>query len=149
MFGARTYMRNPWSIFDELETLQRDFNRMFGDQAETPSRRTGAFPPMNVWSSEEGLVLDVELPGAEPGDVDVRVVGDQLTLTGRTRQDEPGEGATFHRRERACGEFERALQLPFRADANQVTAAYKNGILRIKVPRAESEKPKKIQIEAA
>lgn len=149
MLGMTLYGRNPWSIFDELESLQHDFNRLFSEGPAAPGRTRGGFPPINVWSSDDGIVLDIELPGTEPGDVDIQVVGDELTIAGTTRTDDPGEGTTFHRRERQSGEFKRTLQLPFRAESGKVKAGYKSGILRVNVPRAEAEKPRKIAIEAA
>jgi HSP20 family protein len=103
---------------------------------------------MNVWSSDDGLVIDAELPGVAPENVDVSVMGDELTLQGKVNAEEPAEGETQHRRERPSGEFSRTLQLPFRADAAGVKAAYRNGVLRITVPKSEDEKPKKIKIAA-
>jgi HSP20 family protein len=104
---------------------------------------------MNVWSSPDGIVIDAELPGVDPKDVDISVVGDELTLRGRVNAQDTGKGETWHRRERPSGEFSRRLQLPFRAEAGAVKATYKNGVLRLIVPRREEEKPKKIAVEAA
>lgn len=142
--------RNPWSIFDELEALQADLNRAFtGGGAYRPARRGQVFPRMNVWSSKEGLIIDAELPGVDVKDVDISVKGDELTLQGKTSPCETGKDVVWRRQERPSGEFSRMLQLPFKADGNGVKAAYKNGILRISVPRSEEEKPKQIAIEAA
>jgi HSP20 family protein len=104
---------------------------------------------MNVWSSEDGIVIDAELPGVDPKDVDISVKGDELTLCGRAGGEGKAEGATYHRRERPAGEFVRTLQLPFKADATGVKANYRNGLLRVTVPRSEEEKPRKIVVEAA
>lgn len=154
MFDFVTWPRNPWSIFDEMESLQEDMNRMLGGQAPAESGRTGrewrrrpAYPLMNVWAAADGLVIDAELPGVDPKDVDISVMGDQLTLRGKVNTGEPAQGETLHRRERPAGEFVRTLQLPFRADSGAVKANYKHGILRLSVPRSEEEKPKKILIE--
>jgi HSP20 family protein len=104
---------------------------------------------MNVWTSADGIVIDAELPGVDPKDVDIAVQGDELTLRGKVNVADAAEGETFHRRERPTGEFARTLQLPFRANSGAVTANYKNGVLRVTVPRSEEEKPRKIAIEAA
>ena len=77
------------------------------------------------------------------------MLGDELTLRGKVNVREPGKGETCHRRERPAGEFVRTLQLPFRADAGGVKASYKNGLLRLTVPRSEEEKPRKIAVQAA
>ena len=71
---------------------------------------------MNVWSSEDGLVIDAELPGVNPKDVDVSVMGNELTLRGKLNTEEPPEGTSYSRRERPAGEFARKLRLPFRAN---------------------------------
>ncbi len=151
MLELVTWPRNPWSVFDELESLQADVNRALLDSEEVgPWRRPRAtYPLMNVWASEEGIVIDAELPGVDPKDVDISVQGDEVTLRGKVNAQEPAEGETFHRRERAAGEFVRTLQLPFRADPGAAKANYKNGVLRLAIPRSEDEKPRKVAIEAA
>lgn len=150
MMDPFTWPRNPWSIFDELESLQADMNRAFSDAGYGRPRRWGAtYPLMNVWSSADGIIVDAELPGVDPKDVDISVRGDELTLRGKAAAGESRKGETYHRRERPEGEFARTLQLPFRANAGAVKASYKNGVLRLTVPRAEEDKPRKIAVEAA
>lgn len=143
--------RNPWTIFDELESLQADMNQILSAPESAPySRRArAAYPPMNAWASPEGLVMDAELPGADPKDVEISVDGDVLTLHGKVNVQGPSAGETVLRRERPAGEFQRTLQLPFRANTGAVKATFKNGLLRISIPRSEEEKPRKIAIETA
>lgn len=142
--------RNPWTVFDELESIQADMNRLLGgeDPARFTRRARAAYPPLNVWSSPEGLTIDAEMPGVDPKDVEISVVGDELSLHGKVNTPEPAAGETILRRERPAGEFQRTLQLPFRANTGAVKATFKNGILRISIPRSEEEKPRKIAIEA-
>lgn len=142
--------RNPWTIFDELESLQADMNRLLTPEASRPGPRgRAAYPPMNVWSSADGLVIDAELPGVDPQEVEISVVGDELAVRGKVNAQEPAEGEVVLRRERPAGEFQRTLQLPFRANTGAVKATFKNGLLRIAIPRSEEEKPRKIAIETA
>ena len=143
--------RNPWTIFDELESLQSDMNRLLTDpEASRFGRRArGTYPPMNVWSAADGLVIDAEMPGVDPKDVEISVVGDEVTIHGKVNVQEPAAGEVVLRRERPAGEFQRTLQLPFRAHTGGVKATSKNGILRISIPRSEEEKPRKIAIETA
>jgi HSP20 family protein len=148
MFTISPYQRNPWSILDELETLQEDMNRAFTGR-RSPARARRAYPPVNVWSSKDGITVDVEVPGVDVKDVDISIEADQLVIRGQVNGHEPKEDETCHRRERATGEFVRALQLPFRADAERVKADYRNGILRIAVPRSEQDKPHKVTIDVA
>ena len=147
MFELSIGPRNPWTIFDELESIQSDMNRLLAG-AEAPRRARAAYPPLNVGSTAEGLVLDAEMPGVDPQAVEISVVGDELSLHGKVNAQEPAAGEIVLRRERPAGEFERTLQLPFRANAGAVKATFKNGILRISIPRSEEEKPRKIAIEA-
>jgi HSP20 family protein len=150
MLDLIRWPRNPWSIFDELESLQAGANRASSDRDGDPLwRRSATYPLMNIWSSAEGIVVDAELPGVDPQDVDISVRGDELTIRGRVNARESRRGETFYRRERLGGEFARTLQLPFRADTDAVKASYKNGVLRLTVPRSEEDKPRRIAVEAA
>ena len=150
MFEMKIGPRTPWTVFDELESIQEDVNRpLSGEEAPRFARRArAAYPPLNVWSMAEGLVIDAEMPGVDPQAVEISVVGDELSLHGKVNAQEPAAGEIVLRRERPAGEFERTLQLPFRANAGAVKATFKNGILRISIPRSEEEKPRKIAIEA-
>lgn len=154
MLELVTWPRSPWSIFDELESLQADMNRMLTGRVRGGEGRRGrswhrpTYPPMNIWTSADGIVIDAELPGADPKDVDISVQGDELTLNGKVNAWDVAEGETYHRRERPSGTFSRTLQLPFRAATQSVKASYKNGVLRVTVPRSEEEKPKRIEIES-
>lgn len=156
MLELRTMPRSSWSVFDELESLQEDMNRVFGGWqagSEGRARRRSwpgrsVYPLLNVWSSAEGAVIDAELPGVDPKDVDISVKGDEVTLRGRVNTEKPEGNPTCHRCERPSGDFARTLQLPFRAEAGAVKAQYRNGLLRLTVPRSEEEKPKRIEIEA-
>ena len=143
--------RNPWTVFDELESIQENMNRLLAgpDAGQYVRRARAAYPPLNIYTTAEGLVIDAEMPGVEPQDVEISVVGDELTLRGKVNAQEPAAGETVLRRERPAGEFQRTLQLPFRANTGGVKATFKNGLLRIAVPRSEEEKPRKIAIEAA
>jgi HSP20 family protein len=153
MLSLATWPRSAWSIFDELESLQEDMTQMLSGRAGLgsgrPWRGRQSYPLMNIWSSAEGVVIDAELPGVDPKDVDISVLGDRLTLQGKVATGEESDETTYHRRERPAGQFVRTLHLPFRADPGGVKASYTNGVLRITIPRSEEEKPRKIAIEAA
>ena len=151
MFELTIGPRSPWTVFDELESIQADMNRILAGQDAPRFARPAraAYPPLNVWASADGLVIDAEMPGVDPQDAEISVVGDELSLRGKVNAQEPAEGETVLRRERPAGEFQRTLQLPFRANAGAVKATFKNGILRIVLPRSEEEKPRKIAIEAS
>jgi HSP20 family protein len=147
MFEVTTWPRNTGSVLNELEALQDDMNRVFTDRWVRPGRAT--YPLMNIWGAGDTLVIDAEIPGVDPQDVDISVMDDELTIRGKAQPETPKEGEVPYRRERPDGEFTRTLKLPFRAEAGAVKATYKNGILRLTVPRSEAEKPRKITVEAA
>jgi len=139
--------RSSWT---EMEQLQREMNRLFSSafgesRVQTPVR----YPAMNVWTSEESVVVTAELPGVKPEDVDISVVNDTLTVSGSRQPDELQEGERYHRRERNFGRFSRTFQLPFQVDSDQVEAILEKGVLHVSLPRAESDKPRKIAIQHA
>lgn len=138
---------SPWQ---EMERLQREVNRLFSDSFSLAGGRTApGYPAMNVWTNEEGIVVTAELPGLNPDDINISVVGDILTLTGVRNADELPEGVKYHRRERNFGKFSRTFQLPFTVEVDKVEAVFKNGVLHLSLPRAEAEKPKKIAVKTA
>jgi HSP20 family protein len=102
---------------------------------------------MNVWTDEDSAIVTAELPGVNLDNIDISVENDVLTLRGERQRDEQ-EGATYHRRERRYGSFVRTFRVPFRVDAEQVEATFKNGVLNIVLPRAEEDKPKRISVKA-
>lgn len=143
---SRYGLANPWQ---EIDRVQREMNRLFSSLYGS-SRTQGApsFPAMNVWTNPDGAVITAELPGVNPDDIDISVVGETLTLTGSRTPQELKEGEKYHRRERGYGKFTRTFQLPFTVEANKVEAVFNKGVLHISLPRAEADKPKKITIKA-
>lgn len=133
-----------YSPFARLRTLQNEMNRMF----EGTGLKREAFPAVNIWSNENEVILKAELPGVTADDMDITVEGDVLTLEGERKAENPGEESSYHRRERGSGTFIRSFRLPYEIDNGKVKAAYKDGILKITMPRAETSKPKKIKVSA-
>jgi HSP20 family protein len=145
-FG-RYSLANPWQ---EIERMQRDMDRLLGGFYGSPrSRVAPGFPAMNVWTNQEGAVITAELPGVNPEEIDISVVGETLTLTGSRQPEELQEGEKYHRRERGYGRFTRTFQLPFPVEADNVEALFDKGILHISLPRAEADKPRKISVKTA
>ncbi|HOF05634.1 MAG TPA: Hsp20/alpha crystallin family protein [Syntrophales bacterium] len=104
---------------------------------------------MNIWVDDQEAVITAELPGVNPEEIDISVLGESITLAGSRKQDVLKENETYHRKERNGSRFSRTLQLPFRIDAAGIEARYEKGILKVKAPRAAEDKPKKIAIKAA
>lgn len=129
-----------------LRRIQDEINRAFGEQRAPAAAE---FPPINVWRGQDGVIVTAEVPGVRLEDMALTVHQNTLTITGR-RTAEAGEPeVAFHRRERTYGAFGRTIALPFNVDPDQVHASCENGILSVRLPRPESEKPKTIRISKA
>lgn len=135
-----------WEPMDQLRRLQRDMGRALTDAWRGLSARV--FPAVNIWTGHDDAVVTVELPGVDATKLDLSVVGDTLAISGRREPDHLEEGQAFSRRERDTGDFTRTVQLPFRVEADKVSAHYVNGVLRVTLPRLEADKPKQITIKA-
>lgn len=142
-----TYGRTTWDPFSELRTLQREMNRLFEGSATGMASRS--LPALNLWSDGEQALVTVELPGVDPKEIDISVLRDELTLKAERKAPELGEEIVCHRAERETGRFVRSLRLPFDVENDKVSASYERGVLTIKLPRAESTKPKRIAIHSA
>jgi HSP20 family protein len=128
------------------DDLQRMFRQVFGD---TDASLAGAFSPaLDVEESDEAFTLHVELPGVSPDQVDVSIEENVLTIAGARDFYSDKESEGFRRIERRFGRFHRAVRLPDRVDPDKVEAAYRDGLLTVTVPKAESAKPRRIQVSA-
>ena len=129
-----------------MQNLQREINRLFS--GFTPPF-VHEFPAVNVWLGNDDVIVTAELPGMDPGSIDISVAADTLTLSGSREKEVLKEGESYHRQERNYSKFTRTLQLPFQVNAGKVNAKYDKGILRITLPRSEETKPKKISIKSS
>lgn len=132
--------------FDALVQFQRALDN-FRESSwldESPSG-SGGFPPLNVFSKGDDIVLISEVPGINKRDLKIEVKGNTVRVAGE-RTLSYGERASVHRRERAQGRFDRTVTLPVEIDADRVKAEYRDGILALFLPRAESSKPRSITI---
>ena len=145
MMYRRYRIPTPWR---EMDRLQREMNRLFEDYSPMRLRTAPSYPALNVWSNEDGLLVTAEVPGVSPDDIDVNVIGETLTLSGTRKADELTEGARYHRQERGYGKFSRTLQLPFPVTVDKIEAKFKNGVLSVRLPRAEEDKPRKIAVKS-
>ena len=136
------------SAWEEMERVQREMNKILNNFTVERPRSISAFPAMNAWTTDEEEVVTAALPGLSPEDVDLTIVNDVLTLSGERKNQEPAEELRYHRRERTEGQFSRSIQLSFPVDSNKVSASYENGILTVRLPRAEADKPRKISVKS-
>ncbi len=136
-------------IWEEMNRMQREFDRMASAFAPEHGHVLPAFPAMNAWTNDNEEVVTAELPGVEHKDIEITVVNDVLTVSGERKAADPGDDMRYHRRERVNGKFSRSIQLAFVVDPNGVSAHYENGLLTVRLPRAEADKPRKISVKSS
>lgn len=142
-----------WNPFGEMGHLQNQMNRLFeaaiqghnGDATGT----TSWIPAADIYESDNDLVVNLDLPGIDAKNVDIRVENNVLTIRGERQMSEKHNAESFHRVERYYGAFARSFALATSVDTEKIRASYANGVLSITLPKAEAAKPRKIQIAAA
>jgi len=135
------------SHFDPLANVRMfedAFNRLFNEPA---TNRPWA-PAVDVYETENELVLKADLPAVELNDIDVRVENQTLTISGERKFEQQNNGKGFHRIERSYGKFSRSFSVPTVFDTEQVGAEFQNGVLTVKLPKKEAAKPRQVKIEA-
>jgi len=137
------------SVWEEMNQVQREMNRLLNSVVPASSRGLATFPGINAWTSEDEEIVTAELPGVDPEKLDLSVVNEVLTISGEREVQEPAEDVRFHRRERLSGKFSRSIQLAFPVDTGKVSAHYENGLLEVTLPRAEADKPRKINVKSS
>ena len=145
-----------WEPFRGLLSLQERMNRLFEESARGLNRgqeedwTMGAWaPPVDIFEQGNDVVLKAELPGVDPKDVDIRIENNVLTLKGERKLEDQIKQESYHRVERSYGSFTRAFTLPSTVDTGNVKANYKDGVLRITLPKREEAKPKQSQVQIA
>ena len=148
MIVRRANGAHPLTGFrDELaRTFDRVFEDMWGWSDAWLGTRT--FPALNVWEDEGHLYVEAELPGLKMDDLEVLVVGNELTIKGEVKSAQD-EKLSCHRCERRSGSFTRVIRLPTPVDADKVEAALQDGVLTVTLPKAEAAKPRKIAVKTA
>jgi HSP20 family protein len=140
------------SDFAPLLRLHDDVNRMFENFFEdVPVARpySTAYPALNTWEDGDAAHVEAELPGLTIEDVELTVAGNELTIAGQRRigdDQQEHQSANWHRRERGQGRFTRAIGLPWDVDADKVEAKLADGVLTVRLPKAERARAKKVKV---
>ncbi len=131
-------------------SLRRDIDRLFEDVMGRDSAQGGWAPTVDIREDENALVLEVELPGVSPEQVEVTAENGILTVRGdkRSERREDDEQRRWHLIERSYGSFHRAFQLPQGVDEGQIEAAFEHGVLTVRVPKSALPQPRKIEVRA-
>ena len=143
-----------WEPFRELMSLRDAMDRLF---SESYIRPTGLWPsfvernsfPVDVYETNQDVVLKASLPGAKPEDIDISIVGDTVAIEGHTEETTEVKEECYVRRERRYGSISRTLTLPTTIQADRAEARFENGVLTLTMPKAEEVTPKTVRVLAA
>jgi len=141
-----------WEPFGDLWNLRRSMDRIFDDFLSTGRSDEGfrliAAMPIDVYYTNEALIVKGNMPGIKPDDVDVTVVGNTLNIKAESKAEEETSEENYVHRERRCSSYSRSLTLPDDVDANKIDAAFEDGVLTLTIPKSEERKPKQIKVKA-
>jgi HSP20 family protein len=136
-----------------MNTLQHRLNHLFADsflqsgRSDDDELSLGTWQPVvDMYDEDDRIVIKAELPGMEKKDISVDVKDQVLTLSGERNYDHEVKEENYYRRERAYGKFQRAFRLPADVNSDKIKADFKDGLLKIEVPKPEKQKPKEITV---
>jgi HSP20 family protein len=142
-----------WDPFRDLTSIQDEmnqmFDRVFGRRSSGAGREGGAVnwaPAVDIAERKDAYVVTAEVPGVKPEELEVTLEDGMLTIQGERRMEEETSDRQYHRVERRYGAFRRSITLPSQVQADAIEASYSDGVLQVVVPKAESAKPKKIDV---
>src|SRR5215470_15141701 len=138
---------------NELRTFQEDLNRIFsstlprflsGEEGLTGGNWA---PSIDIHEDQNSITLEADLPGLKPGDFNVSIENYRLTLSGERKFEKEQKGDNWRRVERSYGSFTRAFSLPSTVNVDAVNAEFKDGVLRVTLPKKEEVKARQIQVK--
>lgn len=139
---------------DPFTSLQREINSIFDEHLRgffpSTESRNGFFPRLDISENDREILVNVELPGMDEKNVDVTIAKGELTISGEKKLENEEKNENYHRIERSRGSFRRTVGLPSNVEENRAEAVFKNGVLRISLPKTASsaEAAKKVSIKA-
>ena len=138
-----------WDPFHNLSTLQEQVNRLF--EGSIPRRSdqsalTTWAPAVDIYETENELVLKADLPDVNEKDLDIRIESNILTIKGERKFEEKAKEDNYLRIERTYGSFSRSFSLPSTVDSGSIKAEYKNGVLTVELPKRAESKPRQVKI---
>jgi HSP20 family protein len=142
----------PWRPFRELERMRREMDRLWDSFfEERPQRKIEEFgewgPSLDLSETKNDLIVKAEVPGIDPKDIDISLNKDILTIKGEKKQEKEEKEENYHFIERSYGAFARSIRLPRDVQTDKINASYKNGVLRVTLPKSEEAKKKEIRIK--
>ena len=144
-----TLIRPSSAPFRDLLSLRQAMDRLFEESFVNPRTWTWGehqLVALDVYATDEDLVVEANLPGVKPEEVDITVEGNTLTIAGETRSARKDEEGSTLIQEVRRGSFSRSLTLPDGLEADKATATFEDGVLTLRIPKAEQVKPRQIKI---
>lgn len=145
-----------WDPFRELEDLQSRLSALFGrapvrkDGDKQEALRVAEWAPLvDITEDDKEYLIKAELPEVKKDEVKVSVQNDVLTISGERKYEKEEKNKKYHRVERAYGSFARSFTIPEDADAEQVSGEFKDGVLKVHLPKSEKAKPKSIEVKVS
>lgn len=149
-FPATTFPAANWKHpFYEMNALQKEMERwanLMNGRRGFGGRNSGVFPALNITEDKDNYYIRAELPGINSDEIDIQLNGRSLTISGERKLEQSSENVKYHRRERDAGKFSRGVMLPGDINGENVGARMVNGVLTVKVGKAEIAKSRKISI---
>jgi len=138
-----------------LENIRREMDRLWDSFFEARPRRRGEVeelggewvPSLDLSETKDNFLVKAEIPGIEPKDVDISLHDDILTIKGQKKQEKEEKEENYHFVERSYGSFTRSIRLPHEVQSDKIKASYKDGILKIILPKSEEAKKKEVKIK--
>jgi HSP20 family protein len=139
-----------WEPFREIDTLQRELNRLFDSLGTSSSGKEklglGFVPPAEMTETDDAVHIRLEVPGMEAKDLNIEVTAESVAISGERKEETKTEEKGMTRSEFRYGQFRRVIPLPTRINNQNVKAEYKDGILKLELPKAEEEKHKVVKV---
>ena len=135
-----------WNPFAEIERIRREFDRLLEELVPREEGERVFAPVVDVYETDQELVVKAELPGVKKENVEVSIRDNALYIRGEKKEDREEKTKAYHRVERVYGRFERVLPLPTDVKVESAKAEFKDGVLEIRIPKAEGAKERKIEI---
>lgn len=137
-----------YSPLTSMDALHRQINRLFEDDRLLPWKEADSLfvPAAEISETEESILLKLEIPGMDAKDLDVQVSKDEVTISGERKEETQSEEKGYRRSEFRYGQFQRVIALPRNVQNSAVEAEYKDGILRLVLPKAEEERNKVVKV---
>jgi HSP20 family protein len=141
----------PWRAWD-VDKMRSEMDRLWDSFFDAGPRGKGGrtpewLPSLDVTETKNDIVVKAEMAGIDPKDIDISLTNDLLTIRGEKKQEKEEKDENYHLVERSYGSFSRSIRLPREVQSDKINASYKNGILKVTLPKSEEAKKKEIKIK--